>query len=266
MLKKILFLSSLALFCGTEISAAEQPIGIVLASGGEVKAEGKQTRSLSRGSSIFLKETIVTRANSRIQIRFNDGTVVTLEPNTRYQTETLNLDAKNNRNNSYVGKLLEGTLVNLSGSGTRSNHMVKTNVVTIAARGTYFEVTSRSKKLKNHLPGNREKQLQVPTICKDLLMETGATFVMDGELEVSSKGNMLCNITANDPDNNNCAWEAMGCFDNRGEFLFTPPRGNPPVSDRRDGVERNVPEKELSPQVELNVNKGDNLYQTYFFD
>lgn len=261
MFKKILFISLLALFYSIEIFAAGQPIGIVLASGGDVKAEGEQTRSLSRGSSIFLMETIVTNDKSRIQIRLNDGTIVTLEPNTRYQIETFNLDSKNNGNNSYVGKLLEGTLVNLSGNGTKNNHIIKTNVVTIAARGTYFEVKSKSKKLKNYLAKDLKKPPKIPTNCTNLFMETGETFVMNGELAISSKGNTLCDIAANDPNNNNCAWEAIGCFNNRGEFLFHPSQISVPTSNHRNDVERNIPEKELSPQTDSNIEIIQNTYR-----
>jgi hypothetical protein len=260
MVKKILMPLSLALVFSMETFAAEKPIGIVIASRGQVKVEGIQARTLSRGKPIFLKEIIATKDKSRIQIRLNDGTIVTLEPNTRYQMETFILDSKNNKNNSYVGKLIEGTLVNLSGNGTKDNHIIKTNVVTIAARGTYFEIKSRSKKLKDYLPKDRKKQQKAPTICKDLLMETGETFVMDGELEISSKGNKLCHIAANDPNNNNCTWEAIGCFNDKGEFLFTPSPINTPEPDRRDGMEREIPETELSPQPELNAQTEQDIY------
>jgi hypothetical protein len=255
MIKKTVVLSILGLFFSTVIFAAEQPIGTVLASRGNVKveAEGKHARSLSRGSSIFLKETIVTKDKSRVQIRLQDGTIITLQPDTRYQVEELNLDSKNNKNSRYVGRLVEGTLVNLSGSGTRSNHIVKTNVVTIAARGTYFQVKSQSKKLQD-----RKKQTRAPVICKgDLLMEAGETFVMDGELEVSSGSNRLCNIAAHDLENNKCAWEAIGCFDNRGEFLFNPSQVNTPTSDRSElksgSIGRSTPETEISPKTEQNI-------------
>ncbi len=220
MVKNILI--SLVLLIPTTLWAA-QDVGMVIMSRGDVRTENsKESRPLKRKSRIFLKDTIITKKDSQAQLRINDGTIISIKPNTKYSVDEFNLDKKNPRNNKYVGKIIEGALISLSSRGedtTHRNHTIKTPVVSIAIRGTLFELNSKTAKATQAELKNSQNAKQALLACNDVFANSGSTVVLDGALEVKdSKGKVICDISAHGP-NNSCSWTTLGCF--RSE-VFTP--------------------------------------------
>lgn len=206
--------------------ATSQSVATVITSKGDVQViNGGKKRSLARKSEIFLKEVIATKDDSYAQLRIHDGTLVSIKPNTEYSIDEFNLDKKNPKNNKFVGKLIEGALISLSSrdkNSSHNNHTVKTPVVSIAIRGTMFEVNSKTTKVdKDQLTKLRKNQKTFPE-CRDVHMNVGFTHVLDGALKVNGKDGEFCDISADDPTNNSCSWKAFSCFQNN-KFTYTPP-------------------------------------------
>lgn len=83
-MKKILFF---CLMIHTMAVCAES-IGVVLSTVGKVVAKhaGGGERTLSRGSSISTGDSIVTGSGAKAQIKYTNGTIVTIDANSDYQT------------------------------------------------------------------------------------------------------------------------------------------------------------------------------------
>lgn len=142
---KALFITVVVLFLCSKSVAAEE-IGTVIAARGKVYAETKAgvKRPLKRRDVVYLNENVITEGDrSRAQVKLRDNTIVSIKPDTEYFVSDFILDKKIPENNKYVGNLVKGTLMSLSGQGknsTHDNHRLKTPIVTIAVRGTSFGV------------------------------------------------------------------------------------------------------------------------------
>lgn len=251
MVKKTLIL--LFMLIPTTNLWAAQDVGMIIMSKGDVRAEDNhQSRPLKRKSKVFLNDIIVTNENGYAQLRINDGTIISINSNTKYSVEEFNLDKKNPENNKYVGKIIEGSLISLSSRGddsTHKNHMVKTPVVSIAIRGTLFELTSQTTKAtETQLKDlkNSKKNNQALLACKEVFTSRGSTKVVDGALEVknNSDGRVICDLSANNT-NNNCSWASLGCFSNN---IFTPI--NMPLDNQPMEQLKRVP---ISPGLEKTI-------------
>ena len=109
MIKKIVFLvATVFLFISIKTIAANS-IGTVIAAQGQVYAidEAGVKRLLQRRSEFYLQEVITTQENSMAQLKLKDDTIISLKPSTKYSVSEFNLDAKNPKNNRYVGRLLK---------------------------------------------------------------------------------------------------------------------------------------------------------------
>lgn len=139
--KLILKIALAALIClllPSLASAANEKIGMVLSTSGEVHAKQQQDspRLLKRRAPIYLQDTITAGANSRAQVRLEDGTLLSINPNTEFMIEAFKFDKKTAKREKFVGKLVKGTLVSLSGQGKASDYQLKGPVTAITLRGT----------------------------------------------------------------------------------------------------------------------------------
>lgn len=71
-------------------SSLSQPIGVVLAVQGKVEAQDTKgsARVLERKSAIFRQDTIKVGEQSKAQLRFSDGTLISVSENSTFQVET----------------------------------------------------------------------------------------------------------------------------------------------------------------------------------
>ncbi|HEX4329915.1 MAG TPA: FecR family protein [Burkholderiales bacterium] len=103
---------------------------------------GGQSRPVSRGSELQTGETIDTGAG-RAQLRFSDGGLVSLQPQTQFRLETYGYDKDDSNKNSIVMSLLKGglrTITGLIGKTNRQGYKLQTATATVGIRGTEMSI------------------------------------------------------------------------------------------------------------------------------
>jgi hypothetical protein len=103
-----------------------------------------QPRPLTRGSDINSGETIDT-GEGRAQLRFTDGSQVSLQPRTQYRIDDYKFSGKNDGEEKGFFSLVKGgfrTITGLIGKADRKAYQVSTTTATIGIRGTEFAVVS----------------------------------------------------------------------------------------------------------------------------
>ncbi len=107
------------------------------------KADGS-TRVLARQSAVGKGDTLNTERDSYAQVKFSDGAVMTLKPNTRIKIEDFAFDETQPAKDSSTLSLLKGGLRMITGLvGKRGNQdalRLGTATATIGIRGTTFTV------------------------------------------------------------------------------------------------------------------------------
>ncbi len=123
----------------------DKTIGRVLISGVSTiatSADGEK-RKLRRGAAIYESDTVAT-ASARTQIRFSDGSLVALRPNSEFKIEEYAFNGKQDGSERGLYSLVKGgfrTVSGLIGKVNKSNYRVKTPVATIGIRGTHYGLT-----------------------------------------------------------------------------------------------------------------------------
>ncbi|MDB5803824.1 MAG: hypothetical protein JWN73_1146 [Betaproteobacteria bacterium] len=103
-----------------------------------------QSRPVAKGSELQTGETIDTGAG-RAQLRFSDGGMVSLQPQTQFRLETYGYDKDDSNKNSVVMNLLKGglrTITGLIGKTNRQGYKLQTATATVGIRGTEFSITT----------------------------------------------------------------------------------------------------------------------------
>ena len=137
---------------GAEIKAANAaiaPIGHVLAASGPFIAMRSNTsaRSLTRGSEFYRGDRLWTGPRTRAQIRFSDGAIMTLRPDTEFSVDEYEFDQDNADNSKSLFTLIKGGFRTLTGLVARlrpDSYKVKTAYAIVGVRGTTYEVLDQS--------------------------------------------------------------------------------------------------------------------------
>lgn len=99
-------------------------------------------RPLSKGADIGNGDTIRTGAGGRAQVRFSDGALVSLQPQTEFRIDNYQYSGKKtDESDKGFFSLLKGglrTITGLVGRSNRDNYKVTTSVATIGIRGTEY--------------------------------------------------------------------------------------------------------------------------------
>ncbi len=96
-------------------------------------------RPLTRGAEIGNGDTIRTGEGGRAQVRFSDGAMVSLQPQTEFRIDNYQYSGKDDGQEKGFFSLLKGglrTITGLIGRSNRDNYRVTTTVATIGIRGT----------------------------------------------------------------------------------------------------------------------------------
>lgn len=112
--------------------------GLVTATAG-----GQSERELAKGGEIYDSDEVNTAYNGRVQMRFTDGGLVSLMPNTTFTVEEYRLGAGSGEDGALVFGLLRGglrTVTGAIGKTKHDNYQLKTPVGTLGIRGTEFIV------------------------------------------------------------------------------------------------------------------------------
>lgn len=120
-----------------------KPVGQVLVAMGDISATDSlgNIRKLQRKSPIYEGDFVATSDDSKTQLRFSDGALLALRPNTQFKIETYRYEGKQDGQESGIFSLIKGgfrTITGYIGSSNKQNYRVKTPVATIGIRGTHY--------------------------------------------------------------------------------------------------------------------------------
>jgi len=105
------------------------------------RADGATT-ALVKGKDIESGQAILTGASGRAQVRFTDGGLVSLQPNTEFKVANY-VDKADPKEDRFLVDLLRGSMraiTGLIGKRNRENYKVTTTTATIGIRGSGFNV------------------------------------------------------------------------------------------------------------------------------
>ncbi len=122
---------------GAQVARVDFATGSVSAT-----APDGRSRTLTKGSEIAVGETIATQ-QGRAQLRFADGALMSLQPQTEFKVEEFKYSGKADPGDNIVMNLLKGgmrTITGLIGRTNRNAYRLRTDVATIGIRGTEYSV------------------------------------------------------------------------------------------------------------------------------
>lgn len=133
---------------------------------------GEAARELAKGSDIFSRDRVDTADNGRVQMRFTDGGLVSLMPNSTFTVDEYLHEGVADDDASLVFGLLKGglrTVTGAIGSVQHDQYELKTPVATLGIRGTeYVAVLRPANTLRVHVGRgkvvitNEQGSLEVP--------------------------------------------------------------------------------------------------------
>lgn len=157
-LPKQLCAAALCLF-STALWADTQPAATTLFVDGTVTAESAAhgMRELEQKAAVFERDQIDTHSDGRAQLRFTDGGLVSLMPDTLFAVEEYFYE--NEDEGALVFGLLKGGLRTMTGAVGKNKHEqyeLKTPVATLGIRGTeYIAVLNPPNTLRVHVGRGR---------------------------------------------------------------------------------------------------------------
>lgn len=139
--RRTLLVLSIASIYPVQASAATSA-GIAQFIAGDVSVRGAdgKTDALIKGKDIESGQAIVTGANGRAQVKFSDGGLVSLQPNTEFKIANY-VDKADPQQDRFLVDLLRGSMraiTGLIGKRNRANYKVTTTTATIGIRGSGF--------------------------------------------------------------------------------------------------------------------------------
>jgi hypothetical protein len=125
--------------------------GQVIVSSGNFTAlkADNSSKKLQRGDNFYSGDTLLTGANTNAQIRFTDGTVIALYPNSKLKVDDYSYQ-KNASSDKSVVTLVQGGFRAITGLISKANpnaYKVQTPVAVIGVRGTSYGAVLQSGQL-----------------------------------------------------------------------------------------------------------------------
>lgn len=135
-------------------AATEDKAALVLFSHGNVVLTNNAgSYPLEKGAAVSAGDTVITGEDGRVQMRFSDGGLVSLMPNSRFAVEEYSQPTASNEGSVSVN-LLKGGMRALSGSigkKDQDSYKLKTDVATLGIRGTQFVVVMDGATMRVHV-------------------------------------------------------------------------------------------------------------------
>ena len=134
----------------TENEAAAQ---VLFSHGNVVLTNASSSYPLEKGGFVSAGDTVITGDDGRVQLRFTDGGLVSLMPNTRFAVDEYSQPTEDAEGSVSVN-LIKGGLRALSGSIGKKDHdnyKLKTDVATLGIRGTQFVVVMDGAAMRVHV-------------------------------------------------------------------------------------------------------------------
>lgn len=137
------FFILLLLTSGATAQESGPTIGTIKVASGEASVQrAGSARPANEGQEVQREDILLTGSNGALGVTLNDGTLISLGPNSRFELAEFEFAPQRNTF-SFFGKILEGTMVYQSG---RIGHIapektrIETPLSVIAVRGTRFAV------------------------------------------------------------------------------------------------------------------------------
>jgi hypothetical protein len=134
---------ALAMAVAFPLSVQAQDAARIEFTAGDVRAVAADgsSRALARGARVGSGDTIDT-GSGRAQMRFTDGALVSLQPQTQFRIDQYAFAGKPEEDRGFFNLIKGGlrTITGLVGKANRSNYKLTTSVATIGIRGTEFSV------------------------------------------------------------------------------------------------------------------------------
>jgi FecR protein len=127
-----------AAFAGEAAAATGGRVDFATA-GATVAGSDGQQRPLAKGTELGTGDTVRTDAAARAQIRFTDGSYVSLQPNTEFAIKEYNYEGKTDGSERGFFGLAKGamrTVTGLVGRVNRNRYQIATPTATVGIRGT----------------------------------------------------------------------------------------------------------------------------------
>jgi len=150
-MKRVL-IASLLLCFSTFNHATAETVGTVILSFGQNAAVSNDgdSRVLKRKSEVFADDTLKTGIKGRLQIRFTDGSRLSLKPDTEFKITEYQFDSNKPNDGKAIYKLLKGgmrTITGKIGKTDREDYKLDAVIATIGIRGTDFTVIKTGDKV-----------------------------------------------------------------------------------------------------------------------
>ena len=139
-LKHTLLALALAAAYPLQALAASAGVAQFIAGDVNVRRPDGQTDPLVKGKDIESGQAIVTGASGRAQVKFSDGGLISLQPNTEFKIANY-VDQADPKQDRFLVDLLRGSMraiTGLIGKRNRDNYRVTTTTATIGIRGSGF--------------------------------------------------------------------------------------------------------------------------------
>ena len=161
------------------IANASAQIGTLIFTADQVTAEQNHVkRTLARGDALYAGDVIITSDKSQAKIKYNNGTLVSIESNSNYQVS----QAATKADGAFDATLNKGA-IEYKSTGKKKQGTLHTPVVALAILGTDFKATVdwnfliRNKKHNKKTVGFKNVKLKVS--------------VNSGSVQVGAKGPVL---------------------------------------------------------------------------
>lgn len=177
-----LLMALAAVFPGFSYAAGEARVDFSVGNVTAVNLAGVQ-RPLIKGAEIGNGDTVRTGDGGRAQVRFSDGAMVSLQPETEFRIDNYQFSGKADGQEKGFFSLLKGglrTITGWVGRTNRDNYKVSTVVATIGIRGTEFTagLNPAGEELLVH---TGEGLIEVCNAAGCLLLASGETGVIGGQ-------------------------------------------------------------------------------------
>src|SRR5690554_2288194 len=133
--------------------AATEAALVLFSHGNVVLTNNSGSYPLEKGAAVSAGDTVITGDDGRVQLRFTDGGLVSLMPNSRFAVEEYSQPTEDAEGSVSVN-LIKGGLRALSGSigkKDKDSYKLKTDVATLGIRGTQFVVVMDGAAMRVHV-------------------------------------------------------------------------------------------------------------------
>lgn len=150
---------------------------VLFSHGTATKVSGAERLPLTKGDQLEAGDTVNTGHDGRVQMRFTDGGLVSLMPNSSFAIDRYNQpDTQDGGSLSF--RLMKGGLRTITGSIGQKNHdnyELKTDVATLGIRGTEFVVVIDGDAMRVHV---NEGLIALQNQLGDLMVPAGQNAVV----------------------------------------------------------------------------------------